>query len=179
MVKNGRLIEQGLDGLNQHPSGVGLEHIAHCAGVQHFANELLGLVSGHDQNACLRRGGAQLTGDIEAVAFGHAQIEHGDIRRMTSGQLARLPPIRGFSDNVPFRPFGQRRDESAADQFVIVGNQYAHAAHAVAAVRVTGNFAWTQVPCGPVRTPSEPPSWRIRSRMPARPTPSAAVSVMP
>src|ERR1700722_12668696 len=128
----------------------------------------------HDQDAGVGRRGADLPGGVQAIEFRHGQVEHGDVGHQAGGQFTGRSPIAGFRDDAPFRPIRQRRNETPPDELVIVGDQYSGFAHR----EVNAKAAWTQVPSALVRTLKAPPSCRMRSRMPASPTPKAATSAI-
>jgi hypothetical protein len=54
-----------------------------------------------------RAGTAQLTGSIDSIESGHADIKDGDIRVVRFRQADRILPVRGLGHDLKFLPFQQ------------------------------------------------------------------------
>jgi hypothetical protein len=90
----GLVVGEGLDRRDDMASRVGLQEVAAGARFQHVVRQLFPLVHGEDQH--FRRGQCVLDAAdcLQAVHFGHRQIEDHQLRTEFFGKLDRLPAVR-------------------------------------------------------------------------------------
>jgi hypothetical protein len=63
----------------------------------------------------------ELTGRIQAVEIGHPNIHDHDVRVQLQSLLDRLAAVAGFTADFPAFMFFQKRAQTAAHDFMVVG----------------------------------------------------------
>ncbi len=118
-------------------------------------------------------GGEDPGGGLVAVEHGHTQVHQHEVRLQPDRERYRLRAVCRFADHLDIRGRLEQRDDSAADDRMIVGDE--HADHAVTRV---GSETTSLVPApGALTISSSPPTRASRSRMPGSPKPDAGTDV--
>src|SRR6266851_3952773 len=157
-----------LDGREQQPPRVRLEHVPSRPRPQHLPDHLFRLEDREDEHLGPRRGLDDLARGLEPVQLGHADVQHDHVGLQRDGLLHRLSAVGRLAHHFQAALSLEQRAQPFAHHLMIVGDDDAHG-H-----RSLRSRARTRVPRGPDSISSVPPSCESRSRMPAIPTPTAA-----
>jgi hypothetical protein len=94
-------------------SGAGGDRVQQRAGL---------LAGGHDDDADLRLGVAQLVEHREAAEVGHAEVEDHDVGLQVGGDVQRLLPILRLGDDLDARILVESPYDALADERKIVSD---------------------------------------------------------
>src|SRR4051812_27099635 len=141
---------------------------------------------GENQHPAIGMGANDMRRGIDPAHDRHGHIEYHDVRLHFACELYRIFAVTGLTTDVPIRPRAAQEGANAfTHDLVIVNDEYAGQILSPAdfstrlgsttgiAVNVcAGMTARTTAPALEPGTSSRwPPSWRVRSSIPRRPTP--------
>ena len=136
-----------------------------------------------DENTGRRCGRDDPARGVQSIELRHRQVEYHDVRLELGRQSNRIPAVGRFRRHHPTGYLGKFRRHAASEEFVIIRDQNAHGLHGLTPSRSRGPgidmAVQTRVPAPVDSTEKVPPICRMRSRMPARPTPSGGAAGIP
>jgi hypothetical protein len=110
-------------GAEQFHVRVRFQNVAMGAEAEGLARDILGKMHGEDQHVCFRRGFANLAKSVEAVHFGHGQVQKHHVRLVFLHVVESLDAVGGLMTNFDARLRFEQRANPPANDRVIVGDE--------------------------------------------------------
>ena len=91
----------GIDGGDEVAHGVALEDVAERAGIDDLLDHFRRVVHGKHEDLGAGAAGDDFASGFEPVEFGHADVEHGDVRIEEKNFVDGVFSVAGFADYRP------------------------------------------------------------------------------
>jgi hypothetical protein len=120
------MLADGFYRRQQVAAGIGLDDVTACSGLERLLHHLRRVMLRDDQDFALRKIFSNLPAGLQAVEFGHADIEHDNIGTRAFCFFYRFESVPGLADDFPILLEAKQRLQPMSDKWMIVHKQNAN-----------------------------------------------------